>query len=96
MSQVFEVVAEPTVSIHNLLGNAQTFPTWLDPERFLQTDFHSDQVLLDLRRFVSRIVILQVLWSACSLTPLAFAQAPLATLHNELNDYLTLLKSKVI
>ncbi|GAX80853.1 hypothetical protein CEUSTIGMA_g8288.t1 [Chlamydomonas eustigma] len=66
-------VTDAPVSIHDLLGNTQTFPVWLDPERFLEPGFQSDQTVLDLRRF-----------------------APLATLHNDLNDYLTVLKSKLV
>ena len=42
-------------SLQELIGNANSIPTWLDPERFLLPDFDPELAVLDLRRFVSPI-----------------------------------------
>ncbi|GIL63172.1 hypothetical protein Vafri_17283 [Volvox africanus] len=55
-----------------LLGRAGC-PVWLNPERFLISDFNADACVADLRRYV-----------------------PLATLQNELSNYLATLKTKLV
>ena len=40
-------------SLQDLLGKSHSLPTWLDPERFLSSDFDPELAVLDLRRHVS-------------------------------------------
>jgi hypothetical protein len=45
---------DPCATLTELLGSdSNTIPVWLSPERFLQPDFNAEEVVLDLRRYVS-------------------------------------------